>query len=150
MDYIIRKLEEKDLATLVKLCQNHADYEQATYNVTNKVQLLKEVIFANNPKLYCYVIESGVKLGGYFSFSIDFSTWDAQVFLYLDCLYLEPQFRGKKIGEVVFKKLKEIAKHNKCVNIQWQTPIFNKAAIKFYNRIGGIGKDKVRFFINTK
>jgi GNAT superfamily N-acetyltransferase len=65
-------------------------------------------------------------------------------------LYLESEFRGQGIGEVVFEKLKEIAKQNDCINIQWQTPVFNERAIKFYNRIGGTGKDKVRFFIDTK
>lgn len=148
MDYIIRKLEEKDLATLVKLCQNHAEYEQATYKSIGKEKQLKNAIFSQNPMLHCYVIESGTELGGYFSFTFDFSTWDAQIFLYLDCLYLEPNFRGLKIGEQVFEKLKEIGKENNCVNIQWQTPTFNERAIKFYNKIGATGKDKRRFFID--
>jgi hypothetical protein len=41
--------------------------------------------------------------------------------------------------------LRDIAREKNCVNIQWQTPVFNKRAIKFYNRIGATGKDKVRF-----
>lgn len=148
MDCIIRKLDEKDLATLVELCKNHAEYEQATYNVVDKVQLLKNAIFTQNPKLFCYVIDSGTELAGYFSYTLDFSTWDAQTFLYLDCLYLEPNFRGLKIGEQVFEKLKHIGEENNCVNIQWQTPVFNERAIKFYTKIGATAKDKRRFFIN--
>jgi ribosomal protein S18 acetylase RimI-like enzyme len=148
MDYIIRKLEEKDLATLVKLCQNHAEYEQANYCSINKEAQLKNAIFSQNPDLYCYVIESVAEIGGYFSFTFDFSTWDAQTFLYLDCLYLEPNFRGLKIGEQVFEKLKQIGQENNCVNIQWQTPTFNERAIKFYNKIGATGKNKRRFFIH--
>jgi ribosomal protein S18 acetylase RimI-like enzyme len=148
MDYIIRELEEKDLSNLVKLCQNHAEYEKANYSSINKEIQLKNAIFSQNPLLYCYVIYSGTELGGYFSYTFDFSTWDAQTFLYLDCLYLEPNFRGQKIGEQVFEKLKEIGKENNCVNIQWQTPTFNERAIKFYNKIGATGKDKRRFFID--
>jgi len=53
-----------------------------------------------------------------------------------------------RIGEKIFDNLKEIAILNDCVNIQWQTPAFNERATKFYKRIGGTGKDKVRFFIN--
>lgn len=148
MEYIIRQCEEKDLTELVELCGKHSAFEQADYSLIGKWALLKNAIFSNNPRLFCFVIESNNTLQGYYSYTFDFSTWDAQTFLYLDCLYLEPAFRGLKIGEVVFNKLREIAKHNSCINIQWQTPIFNERAIKFYNRIGGTGKDKARFFIN--
>ena len=148
MEYIIKDCKESDLDRLVELCQKHADYEHATYNPTGKLQLLHEAIFSESPKLYCLVIECNQQIAGYFSYTFDFSTWDAQTFLYLDCLYLDPEFRGLRIGEKVFEKLKAIAKTNNCVNIQWQTPAFNKRAIKFYNRIGGEGKDKVRFFLD--
>lgn len=150
MEYLIRKCEERDLPALVELCQQHAEFEQAEYTPTGKEILLKNAIFMDRPKLFCSVIESNSKLQGYFSYTFDYSTWDAQIFLYLDCLYLEPEFRGQRIGEVVFEKLKEIAKQNDCINIQWQTPVFNDRAIKFYTRIGGKREDKVRFFIDIK
>ena len=150
MEYIIRACEKDDLPSLVELCQKHADYEQAIYNPAGKQELLTKAIFSDRQKLFCYIIESNGKTGGYFSYTFDFSTWDARTFLYLDCLYLEPEFRGFRIGEIVFDKLKVIAKQNDCVNIQWQTPVFNDRAITFYNRIGGTGKDKVRFFIDVQ
>jgi ribosomal protein S18 acetylase RimI-like enzyme len=150
MEYIIRKCKENDLPTLIELCQKHADYEQATFDKTGKEVLLKRAIFSESQKLFCYVIESNDILAGYFSYTLDFSTWDAKNFLYLDCLYLEPEFRGLGIGEKAFEMLKEIAKENDSINIQWHTPVFNERAIKFYNRIGGTGKDKVRFFIDTQ
>ncbi len=67
MDYTIRQLEVEDLASLVTLCKNHAEYEQAKYNTTNKLELLEKAIFAENPKLFCYVIDSETALAGYFS-----------------------------------------------------------------------------------
>lgn len=147
MEYVIRKCERSDLPGLVDLCGKHADYEKSLYNSAGKEKMLEAAIFSEKPRLQCYVVESSGKLGGYFSFTFDFSTWEAQQFLYLDCLFLEPEFRGLRIGEKIFEHLKEIAKANDCVNIQWQTPKFNERAIKFYNRIGGKGKDKVRFFL---
>lgn len=150
MEYIIRECTEKDLPKLVELCGKHSEFEQATYEPTGKEIALKKALFSDRPKLFCFAIESQNNLQGYFSYTFDYSTWDAKTFLYLDCLYLESAFRGQRIGERVFEKLKEIAKQNDCVNIQWQTPIFNERAIKFYNRIGGTRKDKVRFFIDTK
>jgi GNAT superfamily N-acetyltransferase len=149
MEYVIRECTAKDLPKLVELCGKHSEFEQASYEPMGKEALLEKALFSDRPKLFCSVIESKNNLQGYFSYTFDYSTWDAKTFLYLDCLYLEPAFRGKKIGEVVFEKLKEIAKQKECINIQWQTPIFNDRAIKFYNRIGGTGKNKMRFFIDT-
>jgi GNAT superfamily N-acetyltransferase len=148
MDYIIKKCTENDLSKLVELCGKHSDFEKAVYDPTGKVSLLKKALFSLTPSLYCYLIECNSTPQGYFTFTIDFSTWDASTYLHLDCLYLEPSFRGYGIGEDVFEKLKEIAKLHNCTNIQWQTPDFNVRAQKFYNRIGGKGTNKVRFFLD--
>jgi ribosomal protein S18 acetylase RimI-like enzyme len=148
MEYLIREIQEKDLPCLIELCKNHAEYEQAPYDATGKLDLLKKEIFSDNKRLHCLVVECQSQLIGYYTYTFDFSTWDAKTFMYLDCLYLKPDFRGMKIGEKIFENLKEIATLNNCVNIQWQTPNFNQRAIKFYEKIGGTGKDKVRFFIN--
>lgn len=145
MEYLIRTIQPQDLTALVDLCNKHAEYEQAAYDPTNKEQLLSEAIFAENPKLFCWVVEINKQLQGYASYTFDYSTWDAGTFLYLDCLYLEPESRGLGIGEAIMQKLKQRAQQNNCINIQWQTPYFNTNAIRFYERLGGSGKHKVRF-----
>ena len=149
MEYIIRSCNSNDLQKVVELCTKHAEYEMADYNPIGKEELLKDSIFSNEPKLFCCVVESNNQLIGYFSYTFDFSTWDAFAFLYLDCLYLEPLYRGYGIGGKVMQFIKDIARQKNCVNIQWQTPTFNHRAIKFYNRVGGRGKDKVRFFLDV-
>ena len=47
------------------------------------------------------------------------------------------------------ERLVDVAKNNNCVNLQWQTPVFNEMAIRFYERIGGKAHDKKRFLIFT-
>ncbi len=148
MEYVIKNCQEKDLPNLIKLCQKHAYFEAQSYDPTNKSQLLKKALFTNPPKLFCCVIESQQQLAGYFTYTFDFSTWDAQTYLHLDCLYLEPEFRGQKIGQKIIHKLKEIAQQNQCINLQWQTPTFNKKAIQFYQKNGATSKEKTRFFLD--
>jgi ribosomal protein S18 acetylase RimI-like enzyme len=148
MEFIIRKCEINDLPILVELCEKHAEFEQANYNPNGKQELLKSAIFSSNPKLFCLIVEINKKIGGYATYTYDFSTWDAKIFMYMDCLFIEENFRGYKIGEKIMENLKEIAENENCINIQWQTPTFNERAIKFYNRIGGVGKNKVRFAID--
>jgi ribosomal protein S18 acetylase RimI-like enzyme len=148
MEYLIRDCQPKDLSALVNLCQKHADYELATYNPIGKEEKLKEALFCEQPKLFCLVAESNEVIIGYTTYTLDFSTWDASLFMYMDCLYLEGETRGFGIGEVLIEKLKQIGIAKNCINIQWQTPEFNERAIKFYNRIGAKGKHKVRFSID--
>jgi ribosomal protein S18 acetylase RimI-like enzyme len=149
MEYLIREVEEADLPRLIELCKSHAAYEQVNYDATEKLDLLRSAIFSGDKKLYCFVVEFQLQLIGYYTYTFDFSTWDAKTFMYLDCLYIEPSFRGMKIGKRIFDNLKEIATLNNCVNIQWQTPDFNERAIKFYKGIGGRGTGKVRFIMNV-
>jgi GNAT superfamily N-acetyltransferase len=148
MKYLIRDCQPKDINAVVDLCQKHADYERAIFDPIGKKDGLKNALFNEQPKLFCLVVEANETIVGYASYTFDFSTWDAATFMYLDCLYLEEEIRGFGIGEAIIGKLKQIASDKKCINIQWHTPKFNEKAIKFYHRIGGTGKDKVRFFLD--
>jgi L-amino acid N-acyltransferase YncA len=145
MEYIIRHANETDLPAIVDLCEKHAAYERAAYDATGKQDRLRHAIFSEPKKLFCFVVEAGEALAGYYTYTFDYSTWEANHFLYLDCLYLEPAFRGKRIGESIFKKLTDDARKKGCTKIKWQTPEFNERAIKFYHRIGAQGTSKMRF-----
>lgn len=148
MEYSIRNCEVSDLPKLVVLSQKHAEFEKAEYSPEGKEEKLKEAIFSKQPKLYCLVVAAKETIVGYVSYTFDFSTWDAATFIYMDCLFLEEEARSFGIGEVLIEELKEIGIQKNCINIQWQTPEFNERAIKFYNRIGAKGKDKVRFTLS--
>jgi GNAT superfamily N-acetyltransferase len=148
MEYSIRNCEPSDLYKLVVLCQKHAEFEKANFSPEGKEENLRKALFAENPKLYCLVVATNETIVGYVSYTFDYSTWDAADFMYMDCLFLEEEARSFGIGEVLIDKLKEIAAEKNCINIQWQTPQFNERAIKFYNRIGANGKDKVRFTLD--
>ncbi|MDR7211255.1 GNAT family N-acetyltransferase [Flavobacterium piscis] len=145
MEYSIRNCEISDLPKLVVLCQKHAEFEKAHFSSEGKQEGLKKALFDEQPKLYCLVVATDKDIVGYVSYTFDYSTWDATTFMYMDCLFLEEKARSFGIGEVLIDRLREIGTEKNCINIQWQTPQFNERAIKFYHRIGGKGKDKVRF-----
>jgi len=148
MEYTIRTCEIADLPKLVILCQKHAEYEKADYDSKGKEEGLKKALFDEQPQLYCLVVSTPNDIVGYVSYSFLYSTWDAGNIIHMDCLYLEEQARNYGIGEVLIDKLKQIGKEKNCVNMQWRTPQFNERAIKFYNRIGAKGKEKICFFLD--
>ena len=148
MEYTIRKCEVTDLPKLIVLCQKHAEFEKADYDPEGKEEDLKKELFNDNPKLFCLVVVSKTEIVGYVTYTFSYSTWSAGDYIYMDCLFLEESARSFGIGEVLINTLKQIGKEKNCVNMQWRTPQFNERAIKFYNRIGAKGKDKVCFFLD--
>lgn len=142
----IRPAVARDLPELVELCSLHAAYERSDYQVEGKIKALGNHLFADNPPFYALVVEQDGHLIGYASYMKQYSTWDAEYYLYMDCLFLKENFRGQGIGISLMNKIKEEAIRLECAHIQWQTPDFNVRAIKFYRRIGGVSKSKERFF----
>lgn len=145
---IIRFAEEADMDALVQLCAQHAAFEKAEYNSLGKHQALSAQLFSSNPIAYCLVVEQSNTLIGYATFMKQFSTWDADFYIYMDCLFLTESARGYGIGEQLVTRIKQEGTKRKCSHIQWQTPEFNTRAIKFYRRIGAHSKQKERFFLS--
>ncbi|MEE9361106.1 MAG: GNAT family N-acetyltransferase [Cellulophaga sp.] len=144
----IRFVQKKDLSQIIELCKEHADYEKADYERKNKSEVLSNFIFGKNPSLKCLVVEHENIIVGYATFMKQFSTWDAEYYIYLDCLFMKETTRGKGLGRLIMERIKEYAKTESCSVIQWQTPDFNKKAIDFYRKIGAISKSKERFSLN--
>ncbi len=141
----IRFAEKKDVPQIVDLCEQHAASEQAEYTKKNKERLLSDAIFGESPSVRCLVVVEENTIIGYATYMKQFSTWDAHFYIYLDCLFLLKETRGKGLGTAVMEKVKECAKIENCTSIQWQTPDFNTKAIKFYKKMGGVSKTKERF-----
>jgi ribosomal protein S18 acetylase RimI-like enzyme len=150
MNYSIRSAVCTDVAEIIRLCEEHAGYEQTTYKPNGKAEMLSQFLFSNNPKLHCLLAEMENKIIGYATYMFEFSTWEAGFYLHMDCLYLRPHARGLGIGEALLKQIARAAKENNCTVIQWQTPASNERAIKFYYRIGAASKEKLRFYINDE
>ena len=145
----IRFVKIEDLPQLIMLCKAHADFERADYNTYNKQEALSKFLFGPNPHLKCLVVVQDDILIGYATFMKQFSTWDADFYIYLDCLYLKETARGRGLGHLIMAQIKTYAISQNCTTIQWQTPEFNTKAIDFYTKIGATSKDKKRFFFST-
>jgi GNAT superfamily N-acetyltransferase len=143
---IIRFAQLVDLECIIQLCEEHAHFEKASYDRENKSEKLGQYLFGEKPVLTCLVVEYQSKIRGYATVIKQFSTWDADYYLYLDCLFLQPDLRGLGIGRKIMEKIKLLALEKNCQLIQWQTPYFNQNAILFYEKIGAYSKNKERFF----
>lgn len=145
-EILIRKVQQSDLSQVVDLCHAHALYEKAHYDKEGKVKRLREQLFASSPSFTCLIIEYKETLIGYASLTKQFSTWDADFYMYLDCLFIKENYRGLGLGKKMMEAVKEEALQSGCNSVQWQTPDFNHKAIHFYEKLGAIHQKKARFF----
>ena len=148
MEFKIRKAKPKDIESIIFLCKEHAAYEKVAYDSTGKAEKLAAFLFAEQPKIFCLIAENEKGIIGYATYTFEFSTWDADFYVHMDCLYLRDFARGFGIGEALIKEIARETIENNCSLIQWQTPVFNERAIKFYHRIGATSKEKLRCYLD--
>lgn len=148
MNYKIRRATPVDMDEIINLCEEHAEYEGAVYRKDGKAKRLSEVLFNDKPRLQCLIAENGDGIVGYATFSFEISTWDANYYTHMDCLYLRSSARGQGIGEALVKEIAKQTRAKGLCQLQWQTPRSNERAIKFYCRLGASAKEKLRFYIN--
>lgn len=144
----IRTATPPDLPELVVLCTEHAAYERSRFDPAGKEEALQAMIFGLGARLYCLVAEQDDHLVGYATFSVECSTWDAAYYMHMDCLFLRPEARNKGIGRTMMKAIAQQALDLGVRRMQWQTPAFNVDAVRFYDRLGPVKKEKFRLFLD--
>ncbi len=144
----IRPVALHDLPGLVELCAEHALYERSNFDPVGKVEALRGILFAPDARLRCLVVQDGEALIGYATFSVECSTWDADHYMHMDCLFLRPRARSKGIGRSLMQAIARQALEQGVTRMQWQTPSFNVDALRFYDRLGPVKKEKFRLFLD--
>lgn len=145
---MIRKAKSSDYVRLRKLMIAHAKFEGIT--LSKDIDALPLIHLLSSPAdIYVVTLGNDKNLQGYMSLLKQYSTWSADWYLYLDCLYLNEEMRSKGIGNILMKMSKEIARDKRISELQWQTPSENKRAISFYHGIGAKSLNKKRFFYSA-
>ena len=132
----LRFAEEKDISLILSLIKELAIYEKLLNNVTANEELLKENLFGKKKYAEVIIAEFNGQPAGQALFFHNFSTFLGRPGIYLEDLYVKPEFRGKGIGKALLNKIVEVAKERKCARVEWVVLDWNKPAIDFYNKLG--------------
>ncbi len=145
----VRPAALDDLDGLVELCREHARYESAEFDPRGAVDRLRDAIFSRPVRLHAWVAASGDTLTGYATATAEFSTWAAREYLHMDCLFVCDGQRGAGIGAALLAAVVAHARKGGFAEIQWQTPIWNEDAARFYRSNGAVENIKRRYFLDT-
>jgi GNAT superfamily N-acetyltransferase len=100
--------------------------------------------FGPNPFYYCLIAEQEGRPAGFALYFFNYSTWVGRPGIYLEDIYVEPEFRGLGIGKALLKRVAAIAVENNCRRFQWEVLDWNTSAIEFYRAMGAEFLDEWR------
>jgi GNAT superfamily N-acetyltransferase len=132
----IRSATPADVPTILQLIRDLATYERAPNEVTATPEGLHEVLFGKNPAAEVRIIFEGAIAAGFAVFFHNFSTWLGQPGLYLEDLFVKPEYRGKGYGRALLVDLAKIAHDRGCGRMEWAVLDWNEPAIQFYRKLG--------------
>ena len=133
---IIRQIEERDIQSVIDLIIKLADYEGFSSSVENTPEELLEDIFTNH---YCdaIVAEKNNLILGFALYYTSYSTWNGPC-LYLEDLFVLPEYRSQGVGSKLFDNLVLKAQKEGFSRMDWQIIDWNNVAIDFYKYKGAV------------
>ena len=132
MQIRIRRIKSQDFERLIELFHEFAEFEKLPENMINTVDKMN----AEKAYLHGFVALNTLnEIVGYVTFFYGYYTWFGKS-LYMDDLYIQPEFRGKGIGTKLLNKVIAHARKSKCHKLRWQVSQWNKQAIAFYQSYG--------------
>ena len=145
-DFTIRAATVVDVPVILELIRALATYERAPNEVTATEQGLTEVLFGQKPAAEVLLALENETAVGFAVFFHNFSTWLGRPGLYLEDLFVGPEYRGKGYGRALLIHLAKIARERGCGRMEWAVLDWNEPAIEFYRKLGAKPMDEWTVF----
>ena len=137
----IRFAEEKDTALILDFIKGLAEYEKMSDQVVATEELLTEWIFEKKKAEVIFAVEDGKEVG-FALFFHNFSTFLGKAGIYLEDLFVKPEYRGHGHGKALIRELARITVERRCGRLEWCCLDWNKPSIDFYLSLGAQPMDE--------
>lgn len=134
--FILRWATPDDVPALFDLIQALAEYEKLSHAVTGNAQALKEHLFGSRPCIEAVIVEYTGQAVGFALFFTNYSTFLTKPGIYLEDLFVLPEYRRQGIGETLITYLAKLAVERGYGRLEWSVLDWNAGAIAFYERMG--------------
>ena len=142
-DILIRPAREPDIPDILALIHGLAEYEKASPGAVSVTEdLLRESLFGAKPAAEVLLAYAGTDVAGYAMFFQNFSSWRGRIGIYLEDLFVRPEWRGRGVGKKLLLDLARIALERGCARMDWMVLDWNQPAIEFYRSLGAAPLDE--------
>jgi GNAT superfamily N-acetyltransferase len=132
----VRAASAEDVPLILSFIKELAEYERLSHEVVATEETLREWLFGERTVAEVLIGESGGDPAGFALFFHNFSTFLGKPGIYLEDLYVRPEFRGRGIGRALLVHLAGLAKERGCGRLEWSVLDWNEPAIGFYRGMG--------------
>lgn len=137
---MLRKANPEDVALILKFIKGIAEYEHLSAQVKANEQLLKEWLFDRRVAEVIFVLDHGLEVG-FVLFFYNFSTFEGRAGIYIEDLFVMPEYRGKGYGKELMSYLISKAKQENLGRMEWTCLDWNTPSINFYKSLGASPMD---------
>src|SRR4051794_20120491 len=132
----IRPATRADVSTILAFIHALAAYERDPGAVVATQEDLLRDGFGDHPYYSCLIAEEDGAAAGFAFYFFDYSTWLGRPGLYLEDLFVHPEFRGRGIGKTLLQRVAAIAVEKGCPRMKWEVLDWNTPAVHFYAAMG--------------
>ena len=132
----IRPARQDEAPIILQLIKDLAEYEKAPDQVAASETEILNTIFAEYPKVFCDLVEVDNQIAGMAIWFLNYSTWQGKHGIYLEDLFVKPEFRGRGYGKALLQHLAKICNDRGYGRFQWWVLDWNSPAIEFYRSLG--------------
>ncbi len=132
------------MAQILAFIRALAEFERAPDAVVATEEGLLRDGFGPNPYYSCLIAEHDGQAAGFALFFYDYSTWMGRPGIYLEDLFVLPEFRGRGIGKALLQRVAAVAVEKECGRLNWAVLDWNTPAIDFYRAMGAEFMDEWR------
>jgi GNAT superfamily N-acetyltransferase len=140
-DLRIVEATETDVPVILELIRGLAEYEKLAHQVTATEEKLRRTLFGSQRGAEVLLAYEGSECVGFALFFSNYSTFLAKPGIFLEDLYVKPEWRGKGIGKALLCRVAVIAKARDCGRFEWEVLDWNEPSIGFYKSLGAVPMD---------
>ena len=139
---VVREATPADIPLILELIAGLAEYERLVHEAVATPADLDRALFGPRPAAEVLIAECDGRAAGFALFFISFSTFLGKPGLYLEDLFVRPQYRGLGLGKRLMAHLAQLAMDRNCGRFEWSVLDWNEPAIRFYRSLGATGLDE--------
>jgi GNAT superfamily N-acetyltransferase len=140
---MIRPAIPTDIPAIHRMVRELADYEQAPHQAQATEAQLRHALFSDYPAAFAHIAATDEgDSGGFALWFLNFSTWRGVHGIYLEDLYVRPQFRRRGYGKALLTELARICVERGYGRLEWAVLDWNEPSIDFYRSLGAMPQDE--------